>query len=251
MVLPTLLIAIAWILISFSKDSNFLLIAFGTPMVVVGAIAFGWYEKRHHDPIVQVDFFLKRSFSAAAAGIGFGNLAMYSLLVSLPLLLASRNDSSLRIGLILTAMSAGMTVSSFLGGRMVDRFGRRLPTTSGLVLLTIGIIPITLAGSAVSVTSLLLGLFLVGIGLGLATPGLQISAVEAVNRNQSGSASGLYSTSRYLGSIVGSAVIAGILGADKANVDAIGSVFLLCLIAAVIASFSSLGLVHAPSKPTA
>lgn len=46
-------------------------------------------------------------------------LSMYSLLVSIPLLLSSRDDSSLCIGLILFAMSAGMTVSSCAGGRLV------------------------------------------------------------------------------------------------------------------------------------
>ena len=59
-------------------------------------------------------------------------LSMYSLLV---LLLSSRDDSSLRIGMILFAMSAGMTVSSCADGRLIDRVGRRIPTTSGLVIL--------------------------------------------------------------------------------------------------------------------
>ncbi|MEE3168097.1 MAG: hypothetical protein VX654_11360, partial [Chloroflexota bacterium] len=39
-------------------------------------------------------------------------LSMYSLLVSIPLLLSGRDDSPLRIGLILFVMPAGMTVPS-------------------------------------------------------------------------------------------------------------------------------------------
>ena len=97
MVLPTLLVATAWILISLSKGANLWVVGFGVPLIVVGAVLFGWYEKRHPDPILQLNFFLQKSFSAAAAGIGFANLAMYSLLVSIPLLLSSRSESSLRI----------------------------------------------------------------------------------------------------------------------------------------------------------
>ncbi|MDA0262731.1 MAG: MFS transporter [Chloroflexi bacterium] len=242
MALPVVLVAAAWILISFSKGAEVLLIAVGIPIVAVGAIAFGWYERRQPDPIVQLNFFLNRSFSAAAAGIGFANLSMYSLLIAIPLLLSARDDSSLRIGLILTAMSAGMVVSSFAGGRMIDRLGRRLPTTAGMVLLTVGVVPIALAGQDVSLSQLLAGLSLVGLGLGLSTPGLQTSAVEAVSRKDSGSAAGLYSTSRYLGSIIGSAVIAAILGADKSDVGGLGLVFILSLGAAAIAIFASLGL---------
>ena len=242
MVMPVLLIASAWILVSFSKGGNAWLVGFGVPLVVVGAILFGRYERRHPDPIFQFDFFRNKAFAAAAAGIGFANLSMYSLLISIPLLLSSRAESSLRIGLVLFVMSAGMTVSSYVGGRMIDRLGRRLPTTLGLVILAVGVLPIALAGQDVSIPKLLAGLALVGVGIGLASPGLQTSGVEAVKSDQAGSAAGLYSTSRYLGSITGSAIIAGILGASDVDVDGLSLVFLLSFVAAVVAAVVSLGL---------
>jgi EmrB/QacA subfamily drug resistance transporter len=242
--LPLLLVLTTWILIAFSKGDSAWYVAVGVPLVVMLATTLGWYESRHADPVVQLGFFRRRAFAASAAGIAFGNLAMYSLLVSIPLLLASRNDSSVRIGLVLTAMSAGMTISSYLGGRLIDKYGRRLPTTVGLTMLTGGVIPITMLGPGITLPALLVGLGLVGAGLGLATPGLQTSAVESVERFHTGSASGLYSTSRYLGSIVGSAIIAGILGADKSGVDGLGLVFLICLVASALATLASLGLPH-------
>jgi len=88
-------------------------------------------------------------------------------------------------------MSAGMTISSYVSGKMIDRVCRRIPTTTGLVILIVGIIPIALAGQDVSVTVFVSGLSLVGLGLGLASPGLQISAVAPVDSNQAGSAAGL------------------------------------------------------------
>ncbi|MQG34723.1 MAG: hypothetical protein FI717_10515 [SAR202 cluster bacterium] len=63
-----------------------------------------------------------------------------------------------------------------------------------------------------------------------------------MEERDSGSAAGLYSTSRYLGSITGSAIIAGILGADKADVDGLALVFVLSLSGALIAVVASLGL---------
>ena len=118
---------------------------------------------------------------------------------------------------------------------MIDRLGRRLPTTLGLVILAVGVLPIALAGQDVSIPTLLAGLALVGVGLGLASPALQTSGVEAVESDQAGSAAGLYSTSRYLGSITGSAIIAGILGASDMDVDGLSLVFLLSFVAAVVA----------------
>jgi len=125
---------------------------------------------------------------------------------------------------------------------MIDRFGRRLPTTLGLVILAVGVLPIALAGQDVSIPTLLAGLALVGLDIGLATPGLQTSGVEAVESDQAGSAAGLCSTSRYLGSIIGSAIIAGILGASDVDVDGLSLVFLLSFVAAVVSAVVSLGL---------
>ncbi|HIN22854.1 MAG TPA: MFS transporter [Dehalococcoidia bacterium] len=67
MVMPVLLIASAWILVSFSKGGNAWLVGFGVPLVVAGAFLFGRYERRHPDPIFQFDFFRNRSFAASAA----------------------------------------------------------------------------------------------------------------------------------------------------------------------------------------
>lgn len=245
--LPALLIALAWILISFSRGAGVLTLAVGMPTLLFAGVAFVWYEFRQFDPIVQPRFFQVRAFGSAALSVGLGNLAMYSLLVAIPILLALRSDSPLRIGLILTAMSAGMAFTSFAGGRLIDRMGRRMPTISGLALMTFGIAPIAFAGSDVTILQLVPSLALVGLGLGLASPGLQTSAVESVDRTQAGSASGLFSTSRYLGSIIGSAVIAGVLDADRAGAEGMGTVFLLAFIAAALATLAGVGLRGRPA----
>jgi hypothetical protein len=50
-------------------------------------------------------------------------------------------------------------------------------------------------------------LVIAGIGLGLSQAGLQTAVLESVSREQSGSASGIFSTSRYIGSIAGSSAL--------------------------------------------
>ena len=99
-----------------------------------------------------------------------------------------------------------------------------------------------MGGADIGMTTLVVGLSLVGSGLALATPGLQATSVESVRPERAGAAAGVYSTSRYIGSILGSAIMAGLLGADRGDAGAIGLVFVVVLVAGILATAISLGL---------
>jgi hypothetical protein len=55
-------------------------------------------------------------------------------------------------------------------------------------------------------------------------------------------ASGVFSTSRYLGSIVGSSVLAGLLGQAGDGLAGFGAVFLMAVSAALLSVLASVGL---------
>lgn len=182
----------------------------------------------------------------AHLALALSNLAMYSTLLAVPILLAAQPGwGSARTGLVLTSMSATMVVCSPLGGRLSDRWGRRWPTVIGLALLTLGLLLLGLAGSESVLPVLVGGLGVAGIGLGLSSAGMQSAAVEAVPKNEAGVASGIFSTSRYLGSIVGSSVLP-LLYHPGAGVDGFAAVLLLVVGAAFFSVVVSLGLHHWP-----
>jgi DHA2 family methylenomycin A resistance protein-like MFS transporter len=180
--------------------------------------------------------------------MGLGNLAMYTLLLSVPLLLADRSGSSnLQTGLVLTSLSASTIIMALFGGRLADRFGRRLPTLIGLALMALGVLPIALIGTGIALSSLVGGLALIGIGLGLSIPGLQTTAVESVSGKDAGIAAGIYSTSRYLGSILGAAILVGLLGTNRSDTSGLAVVFVIVFAAAALATLVSLGLRARPA----
>ncbi len=250
--LPVLIIGTAGLLMSLGRNATPFRLVVGSVAVCAAATVFVWQECRHPDPVIKPRLFRHRAFAAASSGIGLGNLTMYTLLLSVPLLLANRNGfSSLQIGLVLTSLSASMVIVTPFGGRFADRFGRRLPTVVGLAMLTLGALPIALAGTDIALPTLVIGLTLVGIGVGLSTPGLQTTAVESVPREEAGVASGVYSTSRYLGSILGSTILGALLGTERHDVDNLGMVFVIVLMAALLATIASLGLQARPSANAA
>ncbi len=202
---------------------------------------FVWHERRHPAPVIPWRLFANRAFAAANGAIATSNLAMYVTLLALPLLLAAgAGGASVQAGVLLTALSGTMALTAPLGGRLADRFGRRWPVVAGLLLLTLGLLPLAIGSGAAPMPLLVAGLGLAGVGLGLSGAGLQTAAVEAVGPEAAGIAAGLFSTSRYLGSIVGSSLMAGLLVASGQG--GFGAIFLIVLIAALVSMLISLAL---------
>jgi len=186
-------------------------LAAGGAAVAAGLGLLLGYEARQPDPVLQPRFFARRSFAAATAAVMLSNLAMYSTLLAVPLLLEARPGfSSARVGLVLSAMSALTAAAAPLGGRLADRLGRRRPAAAGLSLLAVAMLLVA-AGASGSARDLVVCLGLAGAGLGLSGAGVQTAALEAVAPGQAGAAAGVYSTARYLGSIIGSSVLAVLL----------------------------------------
>jgi MFS family permease len=156
-----------------------------------------------------------RRFLAAASAMALQNLNLYTLLLAIPLLLTNvRGWEEAGIGLLLSSLTLGGAVLSPLGGRLADRIGRRRPAVMGLSLVTAAAIPLVVLGGEVSPIALVTCLLLSGVGMGIAGAGMQTAALESVRADQAGVASGLFSTSRYVGSITGSLALAGLISAD-------------------------------------
>jgi len=238
--LPTSLVAIAVFFLMIARGADptlYIPVGIGAVLLTAVLLRLGL---QHSNPVFQPRFYKKRGFAAPSVAVATSNLAMYSLLLVVPLLLTAREGfTELEIGLILTSLSVGMALLTPIGGRMADKLGRRKPVVIGLAISAIGTIPIAVIGSTIAIVPLIIGLGLVGVGIGLSGPGGRTSAVESIPIKDAGAGSGTYSTSRYFGSIIGSAILAGLIGIDRSNTDGINLVFFVVAasaIAAVIAS---------------
>lgn len=181
-------------------------------VIVVSFAAFLVREFTYADPVVQPRFFGRRAFAAATGGIALSNLALYVLIIVIPQILDLRAGwSPGKIGLVIASMSAGMVLLAPIGGRLSDRLGRRTPALAGMALLAGGTTALAVAGPDVSALHLVGALILSGTGIGLGSGAFQTSAVESIESEHAGMAAAASSTSRYVGSIVGTAVLAGLV----------------------------------------
>lgn len=247
--LPATLVAVAVFFLLLARGGEpVIYVPIGAGAMSLAALLLR-LELSHPDPVFQPRFFKVRGFAAPSFGVGTSNLAMYSLLLVIPLLLTARGSyDELEIGLILTSLSVGMALLTPIGGRLADRFGRRNPVIAGLSITAAATLIPAISGSSIGVLPLVVGLGFVGLGLGLSSAGMRASAVESVSVRNAGAGAGAYSTSRYFGSIIGSAILAGLIGVDRSNTDGIDLVFIVVAVAAATAVISALFMESRPEE---
>jgi DHA2 family methylenomycin A resistance protein-like MFS transporter len=183
-------------------------IAAGLAGLVSGVLFVRW-ELRSSAPVVDVRLFAQSQFAASCGSIGLSNLVMYTTLLALPLYLEGARGHSVQIsGLVLAALSAFAAIWGPLGGRWTDRSGRRAPALFGAAALLIGSALLAIVVRGEAIIPVAVALALMGIGIGVSGAPVQTAAMESAPRERAGSAAGIYSTSRYLGSVVGSSVLA-------------------------------------------
>jgi MFS family permease len=185
--------------------------AFGLFAALAG-LALIRHAGRSPNPVLKLALLRARGFTPAVLTVLLSNLTMYTLLLSLPLFLAGWGTwGSAKVGLLLAGLSLPVIFLSPLGGWLSDRIGRRTPAVLGACLIALGVLPFVAIGVTWSWPLYLFPLILVGAGLGLSMAPVQATAIEAAPTSQAGQASGLFSTMRYLGSILGSSIMAAVL----------------------------------------
>lgn len=220
---------------------------FLAPALGLSAAAAGFalvrHSRRSPNPVLNLALLRARGFTPAVATVLLSNLAMYTLLLSLPLFLTAWTlwDSA-RIGLLLAGLSLPTIVFAPLGGRLSDRLGRRAPAVMGMALITLGALPFLAVYPTWSWLVYTGPLVLIGAGLGLSLAPVQTTAIETAHSSQAGQASGLFSTMRYLGSILGSSVMAAVLSGAAPPIGSFRVLYAMLFLSACGATIAALRL---------
>lgn len=244
--LGVLLSAAAWLLTSLGRGAPDGATAALALAVLSGAVLFVRYELAQPDAALPPALFRIRAFTAANAAIMFANLSLYATLLAVPALLAADPSSTVLVGFALTALSAAMVVLGPATGWLVDRYGARWPPALGGMLIVAGCLVTGAVITRSQFPVLLASLLVLGAGVSLTFPATRVAAVDAVPAHYVALASGVVSTSRYFGGMLG-AIVAGV--AVSANDGSSAGILFGALAASgALVSVAALGLpgtVHA------
>jgi EmrB/QacA subfamily drug resistance transporter len=158
--------------------------------------------------LVPLEIFAVDAFRGAIAATAAMTFGMYGALFLLPLIWQGDGGlSATQAGLALMPMALVFVVVSPLSGRLTEKVGLRAMTSGGVALIGAGLLVIALGAGRPSITVDEIGLMLTGLGMGIATGPLMATAVGAVGRARSGTASALINVARMAGATIGVAVL--------------------------------------------
>jgi EmrB/QacA subfamily drug resistance transporter len=216
--------------------------------------AFVLWERRAPSPMIPLELFRSRAFSAANAVSFF----MYAGLFGAVFLMAQflqdgLGESPLGAGIRLLPWTATPMIVAPIAGALADRYGNRPFMVLGLSLQAIGLAWVaTIAGQGVTYAELGVALTVAGVGTSFCFPTVANAVMGSVPPEETGVASGTNSSFRELGGVFGVAVLAAVFthhavySSPHAFFDRFGAAIW------VAAGFSALGIVAAllaPGRP--
>jgi MFS family permease len=198
------------------------MMSWGSPMVL-GLIGGGLLlmallipvEMRTREPILKINLFRIRPFTFGVLSALFlflaqgANVFVLSLLLQaiyLPMHGVPYSETPLLAGIYLIPSSVANAVFAPVGGRLINRFGARVVSTIGAVLLGVSFELLTLLSLNFNYTLFAADLFLMGTGSGLFQSPNLVSIMSSVPQEDRSAASGLRASMQNIGLLMSFAV---------------------------------------------
>ena len=181
---------------------------------------FGLWEQRiARAPLIPLAIFRRRPLVAANLVILLLYAALFSTFFFVTLYMQEvLGYSALQAGLGFLPMTLTVFTASQFAPRIIARLGSRRTITLGMLLAATGLACFTGVHPGASfVAAMLPGSLLAGTGMGIANVGATVGAVRGVPTEESGLASGLVNSSRFIGGALGLAVLSTLAGSHTAN----------------------------------
>ncbi len=179
--------------------------------VVLGGL-FILAERRSIQPLLDLALFRIRPFSAGLASVVVAFAGLFTATFLLPFLLEQGSGfSPIEAGLLLTPVPITMALVAPISGSLSDRFGPRILASTGMAVMSLGLLSLTQLPLDFAVPDLVWRLVLLGLGLGLFMSPNSSAVLGAVPRPRVGTASGTLAQMRVNGQALGIALSGAIV----------------------------------------
>ena len=239
--------------------NNALFVAF----LALGAILLLWFflhirssERTGKEPLLSTSLFRNRTSNLGLVTQNIQWLLLMGITFTVSVFLQTeRGFNAIKTGVIFTAATAGILLSSLAAERLAKKYEQRTLIRTGFLVTITGVgLLLGLVKSSSHVLAFTPGLLVIGLGLGvMLTPSVNIVQSSFPEEKQ-GEISGLSRSVSNLGSSLGTAIAGTILVSDLASGNrsyVLAMIFLaaLALIGLAAAMFLPANLEQQPSAP--
>ncbi|MBP2133874.1 DHA2 family metal-tetracycline-proton antiporter-like MFS transporter [Methanomicrobium sp. W14] len=194
-----------------SSQAGLLKPVFLTALSAILFIIFAFAETKALDPVIDFSMFKNRDFSYSTVAYTLVMLIYGGLFLILPFYLEDiLGKSTGQAGLYLLIPSFLITVLSPVSGYFADKKGERIISVISSVVFTASFAIILLTFSQNSIFWLIFALIITGIGCGSFLSAGSSRIIEHSAEDKKEMASGIMSTSIYLGTALGTSLFAAI-----------------------------------------
>jgi EmrB/QacA subfamily drug resistance transporter len=183
--------------------------------VVVGLVLvalFVGHALRSERPLIDVRLFALRGFAAAAATNLMLGVALFGMLILLPLYFqVVRGATPLETGLLMIPQGLGAAVAMPIAGSLTDSIGARKVVSAGVVLALVGVTAYTQIAADTAYWYLAGALFVVGLGLGCTIMPSMGAAYAGLTHEQMPRATSAINAIQRIAASLGTALLAVVL----------------------------------------
>lgn len=204
-------------------------------VAIVLTIAFYVYEKRRDEPFINVHFFRKNlNVSLIFGQYILTTIIFFSMLLSFPTFIQIVLGESSRIaGIVMLSLSIFAMFTTPLATRWMERIGFRIPLLFSVLVGLMGVILLMTVNDFSPLLWIGVILAVIGISNGVQNIGLQNLLYTFIAPKETGLASGLFMTSRFIGNILASSIY-GVVFATGMNGGNMRTMTIVLIVVAVL-----------------
>jgi EmrB/QacA subfamily drug resistance transporter len=181
-------------------------------LAAVALIVFVILEHRQRLPMLDLSLFANRTFSGANTVMLLVGLAMFGVFFYISLYMQQvLGYSPTMAGAAFLPMTLLIILIAPQAGRLSDKVGSRWLIGGGMILLTLSLLDFSSAGADASYWTLLPGMLLGGVGMGLTMTPTTAAAMGSVPSDKAGVGSAVLNSMRQVGGSLGIAVVGTIV----------------------------------------
>jgi DHA2 family methylenomycin A resistance protein-like MFS transporter len=201
--------------------------AFSVSMIISGAgviglgAAFLWVESRQANPMQPLDLLFRPALESVALVSLLHNVGIYGLIFALSFVFQElRGMTPVGAGLLFLPLTLTLVAGTIVGSKFLHKSDPFGPQIWGHAISALGAIALAVMGFDYSLIAIAIPLCVIGLGAYVTVSSMNLSALDSVERERSGLASGILNSARQTGGFMGVALLGALVGGSAAAAGA-------------------------------